>query len=150
LPPNAADLHRPHANGLFPAAGDELTAPQKLTAARWQVLGALTLAERPLTVLQIARRMGLTRQSVHATIGRLVADGLLEFGRNADHRRSQLVAPTRAGQVAYDTLDRRQATWVNQLSAALDHRDLEITARVLQALCQRLEQPDAAQVSAES
>src|SRR5262249_55389630 len=60
-------------NGLLLAAGDELTAAAGLTAARWQVLGALALAERPLTVPQIARRMGLTRQSVHATVGRLVA-----------------------------------------------------------------------------
>jgi hypothetical protein len=33
------------ANGLLLAAGDELTAPKGLTAARWQVLGALALAD---------------------------------------------------------------------------------------------------------
>jgi DNA-binding MarR family transcriptional regulator len=55
------------ANGLVLGAGDLLTADDGLTSARWQVLGAVALAERPLTVPQIARRMGLTRQSVHAT-----------------------------------------------------------------------------------
>src|ERR671919_2118381 len=82
------------ANGLLLAAGDLLVADEGLTSARWQVLGAIALAEGPLTVPQIARRMGLTRQSVHATVNRLVADGLLELAPNADHRRSQLVRLT--------------------------------------------------------
>jgi DNA-binding IclR family transcriptional regulator len=41
-----------------------------------QVLGAIALAQRPLTVPQIARRMGLTRQSVHTTVHRLVVGEL--------------------------------------------------------------------------
>ena len=38
------------ANGLLLDAGDFLTAREGLTSARWQVLGALALADRPLTV----------------------------------------------------------------------------------------------------
>src|SRR6266511_6346575 len=82
------------ANGLLLDAGDLLSANEGLTSARWQVLGAIAVAERPLTVPQIARRMGLTRQSVHATVNRLVRDGLLELAPNADHRRSPLVCLT--------------------------------------------------------
>jgi DNA-binding MarR family transcriptional regulator len=130
------------ANGLLLAAGDELTATAGLTSARWQVLGALALAERPLTVPQIARRMGLTRQSVHVTVGRLVAAGLLQRVPNADHRRSQLVAITPAGREAYHALDRRQAAWVNELADGLRRDELESAARVLEALCRRLEQAD--------
>jgi DNA-binding MarR family transcriptional regulator len=130
------------ANGLLLGAGDELTAGRGLTAARWQVLGAVALAERPLTVPQIGRRMGLTRQAVHATVGRLVADGLLALVPNADHRRSPLVAMTPAGREAYSELDRRQAAWVNWLAAGLERRDLETTVRVLEELCRRLEHPD--------
>jgi DNA-binding MarR family transcriptional regulator len=83
------------ANGLLIASGDQLSASEGLTSARWQVMGAIALADRPLTVPQIARRMGLTRQSVHATVKRLVADGLVELAPNADHRRSQLEVCTR-------------------------------------------------------
>jgi MarR family len=50
--------------GLLLTAGSRLAAHEGLTAARWQVLGAVALAGRPLTVPQIARRMGLTRQAV--------------------------------------------------------------------------------------
>jgi DNA-binding MarR family transcriptional regulator len=131
------------ANGLLLAAGDRLTADQRLTAARWQVLGAIALAERPLTVPQIARRMGLTRQSVHATVQRLLRDGLLELVPNADHRRSPLVRLTQPGRASYAAADRRQAAWANRLAAGIGRADLETTARVLEELCRRLEADSA-------
>jgi DNA-binding MarR family transcriptional regulator len=93
------------ANGLLLSAGDVLAGDEGLTSARWQVLGAVALAERPLTVPQIARRMGLTRQSVHATVKRLVDDGLVELAPNTDHRRSQLVQLTERGEASYSALD---------------------------------------------
>ena len=127
------------ANSLLLAAGDLLGAREGLTSARWQVLGAIALAERPLTVPQIARRMGLTRQSVHATVKRLVADGLLEIAPNADHRRSPLVDLTGSGSSRYEAIDQMQAAWVNALALGLDLSDLETTARVLDELCRRLE-----------
>jgi DNA-binding MarR family transcriptional regulator len=127
------------ANGLLLAAGDLISAEEGLTSARWQVLGAIALAERPLTVPQIARRMGLTRQSVHVTVKRLVDDGLLELVANADHRRSQLVCLTEEGRAAYAAMDARQAAWVNRIAEGLSRTDLETTARVLDELCNRLE-----------
>jgi len=127
------------ANGLLLAAGDLLTADEGLTSARWQVLGAIALAERPLTVPQIARRIGLTRQSVHASVGRLVHDGLVELAPNADHRRSPLVCLTEPGTATYAATDRRQAAWVNRLAGGISRADLETTTGVLDELCRRLE-----------
>jgi DNA-binding MarR family transcriptional regulator len=127
------------ANGLLLAAGDRLTAEHGLTSARWQVLGAIALAQRPLTVPQIARRMGLARQSVHTTVNRLLADGFAELVPNADHRRSQLVRLTELGQARYGALDEKQAVWVNELAAGLPRSELETAARVLGELCTRLE-----------
>lgn len=127
------------ANGLLLAAGDLLAGQDGLTSARWQVLGAIALAERPLTVPQVARRMGLTRQSVHTTVKRLVSDGLVELAPNADHRRSQLVRLTERGQGTYAAIDARQAVWVNGLAQGIGRSDLETAARVLHELCRRLE-----------
>jgi DNA-binding MarR family transcriptional regulator len=127
------------ANGLLLAAGDVISADEGLTSARWQVLGAVALAERPLTVPQIARRMGLTRQSVHTTVRRLVEDGLVELVPNADHRRSHLVSLSAAGTSAYGAIDARQAEWVNLLAEGLGRTELETAARVLDELCRRLE-----------
>jgi DNA-binding MarR family transcriptional regulator len=127
------------ANGLLIAGGDLLSGQAGLTSARWQVMGAIALAERPLTVPQIARRMGLTRQSVHATIKRLVADGLVELAPNVDHDRSRLVRLTELGENKYAALDRRQVEWVNRLARGIGRLELDATARVLDELCARLE-----------
>jgi DNA-binding MarR family transcriptional regulator len=127
------------ANGLFLAAGDLLTGDEGLTSARWQVLGAVALAGRPLTVPQIARRMGLTRQSVQASVNRLLTDALVEAVENPDHRRSPLIRLTDLGSTKYAALERRQVKWINELAAGLDPSELSTAARVLQELTNRLE-----------
>jgi DNA-binding MarR family transcriptional regulator len=83
--------------------------------------------------------MGLTRQSEHATVKRLLRDGLLELAPNADHRRSPLVSLTEGGRATYTEIDRRQAEWVNRLAGGIGRSDLETTTRVLDELCRRLE-----------
>ena len=129
-------------NGLLHAAGHRLAEQEGLTAARWQVLGALALAGRPLTVPQIARRMGLTRQAVQVTVNRLVGEALAEAGDNLDHRRSPLIWLTELGSQKYAALDRRQARWINALAAGLEISDLATTARLLHELGDRLEKAD--------
>jgi len=126
------------ANGLLLAAGDVLAAEEGLTSARWQVLGAVALAERPLTVSQIARRMGLTRQSVQASVNRLISEELVEADENPDHRRSPLVRLTELGTRKYARLEPRQTKWINELAAGLTVADLSTAARVLQELSSRL------------
>jgi DNA-binding MarR family transcriptional regulator len=126
-------------NGLLLAAGNRLAAAERLTAARWQVLGAVALAGRPLTVPQIARRMGLTRQAVQASVNRLLAESLAEARGNLDHRRSPLIALTERGSHKYAAVDQRQARWINELSAGLKVTDLATAARALRELGDRLE-----------
>jgi DNA-binding MarR family transcriptional regulator len=126
-------------NGLLLAAGDALAGEAGLTAARWQVLGALELAGQPLTVPQIARRMGLARQSVHATVAHLRDAGLVELSPNAEHRRSPLVRVTPPGRERYRALASRQVAWADRLAHGMDRAELETTARVLAELCRRLD-----------
>ncbi|MDL9945345.1 MarR family transcriptional regulator [Gordonia sp. ABSL11-1] len=85
-------------NGQFLALAEELARPAGLTATRWQVLGAVL--QRPLTVSEIARAMGITRQSVQRTADLLADDGLLEFRDNPNHRRAKLVVATESGIAA--------------------------------------------------
>src|SRR5919106_724784 len=105
------------ANGLFLAAGDLVAAGEGLTSARWQVLGALALAGRPLTVPQIARRVGVTRQSGQASVIRL----------------------TDRGSARYAALQRHQAEWINELAAGMQLSELSTAARVLRQLGNRLD-----------
>jgi DNA-binding MarR family transcriptional regulator len=127
------------ANGAFLAAGSRLAGAEGLTAARWQVLGALALAGRALTVAQVARRMGLARQSVQAVVNRLREDGLVAAQENPDHRRSPLIDLTDDGRARYAALQRRQTRWADALGAGLDAAELATAARVLQELHRRLE-----------
>ena len=125
-------------NGLLLADGNRLAAAEGLTAARWQVLGAVALAGRPLTVPQIARRMGLTRQAVQESVNRLLAEALVEARDNLDHRRSPLIGLTALGSQKYTAVDQRQARWINELAAGLQITDLAAAAHVLRDLGDRL------------
>jgi DNA-binding MarR family transcriptional regulator len=127
------------ANGALLAAGNRLAGAEGLTAARWQVLGALALAGRALTVAQVARRMGLARQSVQAVVNRLRDDGLVAVAANPDHRRSPLIDFTDEGRARYAALQRRQARWADALADGLDPAELATAARVLQELHRRLD-----------
>lgn len=53
--------------------------------------------EGPLTVPQVARRLGLKRQSVQKIANRLVSEGWSVFQENRDHKKSQLLKLTAQG-----------------------------------------------------
>jgi DNA-binding MarR family transcriptional regulator len=99
----------------------------------------VALAGRPLTVPQIARRMGLTRQAVQVSVNRLLGDGLAETRENLDHRRSPLIQLTELGRQKYAAIDRRQICWINELAAGLKLSELATAARLLRDLSGRLE-----------
>ena len=70
-------------NGLFLQVAESIARPVGLTAAWWQVLGAVL--DGPLTVAGIAREMGLARQSVQRIADLLAARGLAEYRPNQRH-----------------------------------------------------------------
>jgi DNA-binding MarR family transcriptional regulator len=107
-------------NGALLSRGDRLVADIGLTSARWQVLGAVALAGRPLSVAQIARRMGLSRQAVQRIANDLQAAGLTAYRVNPDHKRAKLVTLSKQGELAYARADARQAAWVNAIGKGLD------------------------------
>ncbi len=127
-------------NGALLSAGDQLVKDIGLTSARWQVLGAVALEERPLTVAQIARRMGLSRQAVQRLVNELAAGGVLMLRENPDHKRAKLVALTKRGEVAYAEADERQVEWSNGLAVGISQRDIENALTVLQSINTRLQQ----------
>ncbi|MGA4947713.1 MarR family winged helix-turn-helix transcriptional regulator [Streptomyces lydicamycinicus] len=85
-------------NGQFLSVADGLARPAGLTAAWWQVLGAVL--PEPLSVAGIARVMGITRQSVQRIADLLVARGLAAYRPNPAHRRAKLLTPTEEGRAA--------------------------------------------------
>ncbi len=126
-------------NGALLAAGDALVGDLGLTSARWQVMGALALEGRPLSVAQAARRMGLTRQAVQRTTNDLVADGLVTFADNPDHKRARHVVLTAKGQRAYAAADTRQRQWVGELGDGLEPAEIARASALMQRLLERLQ-----------
>src|SRR5262249_15415846 len=116
-------------NGSLLAAGNELTRDLGLSSARWQVLGAL--AEGPLPAAQIARNMGLRRQSVQRLVDLLAAQGLLTFSENPYHQRAQLVSLTDRGAHLLQEITRRQVPWVNVLAQGLVAEEVQAVGRLL-------------------
>lgn len=104
-------------NGRILALAEELARPAGLTATRWQVLGAVLTT--PLTVSQIARTMGITRQSVQRTADQLAADDLVEYRDNPQHRRAKLVVATPAGLAAVRQIDPQHRAAAAEIAARL-------------------------------
>jgi len=119
-------------NGRLLAAGDGLTADLGLTSARWQVLGAIEA--EPASVAQIARAMGLARQSVQRLADLLAAEGVVSYRDNPEHKRAKLVELTAEGRRRLDKLNRRQAAWANAVARGVPAAELKSAQRVLQTL----------------
>ncbi|MEM7017089.1 MAG: MarR family transcriptional regulator [Pseudomonadota bacterium] len=126
-------------NGEMLDAGNQLTKPLGLTSARWQVMGAIDLAGQPMTVAQIARRMGLSRQGVQRIVKDLEKLDMLILSANLDHKRAPLVSLSEKGQDAMEQVNAAQFEWVNRLAEGLSERDIEHALKVLQSVRERSE-----------
>jgi DNA-binding MarR family transcriptional regulator len=126
-------------NGLLVAAGNELSAPAGLTSARWQVLGGIALASEPLTVAQIARSMGLTRQGVQRLVDELEAAGLVRRTADPESLKTRPVTLSEAGKTAYERVMSKQQPWANQIASETAANKLAQTVEVLRELRLRLE-----------
>lgn len=104
-------------NGQFLAVAEALAAPAGLTATRWQVLGAVL--PEPLSVSDIARVMGITRQSVQRTADLLAEAGLVAYRSNPAHRRAKLVEVTPQGRQAVGRIDPQHAEFAERLAQIL-------------------------------
>ncbi|MFH8608759.1 MarR family winged helix-turn-helix transcriptional regulator [Streptomyces sp. NPDC018029] len=124
-------------NGQLLAVSEELAGPAGLTAAHWQVLGAVL--REPLPVSGIARAMGITRQSVQRVADLLVRKGLAEYAPNPAHRRAKLLRPTDAGLTAVAKIDPGHAELAERLAAALGTDGFAETVGVLERLSAALD-----------
>jgi DNA-binding MarR family transcriptional regulator len=134
-------------NGQFLEVAEEMARPLGLTAAWWQVLGAVLT--RPLPVAGIAREMGITRQSVQRIADLLVDRGLAEYRPNPAHRRAKLVAPTAQGREALSGVDPAHAALARRLVHAIGEdalADVLAAMRRLSAVLDELADDVAASV----
>lgn len=121
-------------NGALLDAGNKITEPYGLTSARWQVMGAIDLAGRELTVSQIARRMGLSRQNVQRIVNDLVSIGIIETKVNVDHKRAPLISLTQKGSKIIAAINKAQYKWVNELSDGKSERQINQALKLIKEI----------------
>ncbi|WP_424212969.1 MarR family winged helix-turn-helix transcriptional regulator [Streptomyces sp. BI20] len=131
-------------NARLLAVSEEIARPAGLTAAWWQVLGAVL--REPLSVAAIARTMGITRQSVQRIADLLTERGLTEYVPNPAHRRAKLLRPTDAGRAAVTRITPAHAELATSLSTVLGgseefERAVEAVERLAAALERHLPPP---------
>ena len=126
-------------NGRLVFVGDRMTKALGLSTARWQILGAMALAGKPLTVAEIARNMGLQRQSVQRTVNMLVATGMVATHENPNDQRARLVSFTKKGRAAYEDTIAIQVDWANETAADLPESELNSALLSLRFLRGKLE-----------
>ncbi|GAA3936429.1 MarR family winged helix-turn-helix transcriptional regulator [Litoribacillus peritrichatus] len=126
-------------NGMLNIEGDQLTSSFGLTSARWKVLGAIGLEQRPLTVSDIARLMGQSRQGTQRLVDAMVKDGVLAMLDNPNHKRAKLIQLTIEGQKIYEELDETQRPWAADCAEHLSNEQLETALTVLKSLAKKFE-----------
>ena len=132
-------LFRLHGQVLH--AADVMSADAGLSGARWQVMKVVS--RRPMTVSQVARRLGLQRQSVQRTADGLREQGLAEVLPNVDHARAGLISLTATGRRTLEALQRRQQAWLDRCLRGATRADMDALVLSLADLAQRVERATA-------
>jgi DNA-binding MarR family transcriptional regulator len=112
---------------------EQIYGEEGRSTARRGVLRGL-LRYGPQTVPAMARTRGVTRQHVQEVVDRLVADGLAELLPNPAHARSRLVRATPRGAEIVGRMDRTDDRVLGAVRGGIHTKDLETTARTLQAV----------------
>ena len=125
-------------NSRLLLTADRMAKDVGLSAARWQVLSAITQATRPATISDIARWMGLTRQSVQQVADALAKDKLIDYQPNPKHRRASLVAVTGEATKLLKQLDEQRFAWASEVATTLPVADIKVASEILGKVREKL------------
>ena len=114
--------------------GPLLTGDLNLSNARWQALGELNASPERQTVSQMARRLGLTRQSVQRLIDGMVTDGFAALVDNPADARARHVVLTRKGFETYAKTQEREWRWTNIVAANFSATEMRRAAALIERI----------------
>jgi DNA-binding MarR family transcriptional regulator len=123
-------------HGRMLAITDQMAASAGQTAARMRIL--LALRPGPRTVSQIARDVGLRRQSVQRLTDLLVDQGVARYQVNPNHKRARLVTLTESGAEALGDLLAARLDWAQSVTHGLAPERLDSATELLKMLGHRL------------
>ncbi|RDL42828.1 MarR family transcriptional regulator [Marinomonas piezotolerans] len=121
-------------SGALNLEGDRMSEEFGLSSARWKIMGAIEKSDVLLTVPEIGRAMGQSRQASQRIVDVMAKDGLVKFIDNPNHKRAKHIALTVEGKRIYDLLDHRQALWATEVATKLTRDELDITYNTIQKM----------------
>jgi DNA-binding MarR family transcriptional regulator len=124
-------------NGRLMDVAQDMAAEGGITAAWWQVLGGVL--DRPRSVAEIGRLMGMTRQGVQRVADLLVARHLAEYRPNPAHQRAKLLACTEAGYWAIRRIGLVQRPFADRIGAEVGAGELRAALKTMRRLVDVLE-----------
>lgn len=121
------------------ALGDDLHGDMEVTTAMRAVMETLA-AQGAMTVPQIARLKGVTRQHIQLLADALAEAGLAVVKENPAHRRSSLIALTEKGKRTFAKMRAREVPVVANIATEFDAQDLDRATASLTRLAARLDE----------
>ena len=121
------------------ALSDGLHGDLQVTTAMRAVMETLS-ASGAMTVPQIAKNKGVTRQHIQLLADALCEQGLAVVKENPAHRRSSLIALTDKGQRAFAKMQARELPVIEALAEDFGVQDLERATAVLNRLAGYLDE----------
>ncbi len=110
-----------------------------MTSARWKILGAVFETIHPMTVPEVARMMGQSRQAVQRLSNAMQEEGLLDTQPNPDHKRAKKLVLTEHGKEIYAQVMQKQIPWVNSIAEEFNAAELILAGSVLRRLLCRFD-----------
>ncbi|MBW4581252.1 MAG: MarR family transcriptional regulator [Tildeniella nuda ZEHNDER 1965/U140] len=129
-------------NATVQKTGTHLTRGLGLTNARWQTLSELVALEKRVTVSELARHLGLTRQAVQRLADDMASDGLVEFIENPGDARAMHLLLTEAGRAMYHAALEREWQWTNAIAADFDAEQITHAVALLEDMTQKMQAED--------
>jgi DNA-binding MarR family transcriptional regulator len=126
------------ASGRITASRNALLLGFEMTGPRLRVMKAIRRRRVPQTVSQLARAIGISRQTLRATVQDLARVGLVELEPNLFHRKAPIVVLTPDGESCLDRVLLVERRWIADLTRGFDERLLAQTEWVLRCLRERL------------
>ena len=127
-------------SAAFRRHGEALARHVGQTQARWQVMRVASAGA--LSVPQIARRLGVTRQNVQRIADALMAEQLAHQVINRDHKTSPHIVLTAKGREVLDALMESTADYRTALLPLLEQIDVANLLATLRSLSEALAAAD--------
>ena len=126
------------ASGRIAAARNALLLGFEMTGPRLRVMKMIRRRRVPQTVSQLARAIGISRQTLQATVRDLARAGFLALEPSLFDRKAQIVVLTPDGESCLDRLLIVERRWIADLTRGFDERLLAQTEWILRCLRERL------------